>query len=146
MAGINAGSTVMHTVDGVTMRDAIVYSSATITIGFRKRDVRGAIFYWSTTAAGVRRATVSNNLPEPYVVAKPVATILPAPGGKVGCVACHTVSRSGRVMAGFTSSTPGGNAEFVYEVTPAAPPNVLLTTQLSTQKGFATFSPDDRYV
>ncbi|MFT3841410.1 MAG: hypothetical protein QM723_30750 [Myxococcaceae bacterium] len=146
IAGSNAGQTVQVVVDGVKMGDANVYRSAPITIGFSKRDVKGAIFYWSTTAAGVRRATVSNNLPDGYVVAKPVATVLPSPGGTVQCVACHTVSRSGKRMAAFTSSNPGGTGEYIYEVTPASPPNVLVTTQISTAKGFATFSPDDQYV
>ena len=60
IAGSNAGEAVTLTVDGVSAGDPNVYSSASIKIGFSKKDVRGAIFYWSTTAAGVRRASVSD--------------------------------------------------------------------------------------
>lgn len=141
IAGSNAGQTVTLTVDGVTMGDANVYRSAAITIGFSKRDVKGAIFYWSTTAAGVRRASVSDNDPEDYLVAKPIATVLPNNAGTVKCVACHTVSRSGKKLAGFTQATATG--EFIYDVTLQPPPIPTLTTQLSTTKGFATFRPDD---
>jgi len=142
IAGSNAGGTVTLTLEGITSGDANVYRAPPIILGFSRRDVRGAIFYWSTTSAGVRRATVSDAQPEPYVVAKPTATQLVAPGGTVGCVACHTVSRSGRKMVAYTEST-GGKGIYVYDVTLAPPPIPRLTTQISTQKGFGAFSPDD---
>jgi hypothetical protein len=144
IAGSNAGQTVTLTVDGVTLGDANVYRSAPITLGFSKRDVKGAIFYWSTTAAGVRRASVSDNDPEDYVVAKPIATMLPNNGGAVKCVACHVVSRSGKKMAGYTQATATG--EFVYDVTLSPPPVPRLTTQLYNNRAFATFSPDDERI
>ncbi|MBI3186112.1 MAG: PD40 domain-containing protein [Myxococcales bacterium] len=146
IAGSNAGGVVTLTVDGVGPGDPKVYRAATIRIGFSKRDVKGAIFYWSTTAAGIRRAAVSDALPEDYVVAKPVATVLPNNGGTVGCVACHTVSRSGKkIFAGTKTSTATG--EFVYDVTLVPPPIPIITTQISNaNKGFGTFSPDDKRV
>jgi hypothetical protein len=144
IAGSNAGLTTTLTIDGVTTNDTNVYRSAAITIGFSRRDVTGAIFYWSTTAAGVRRATVSDFNPDDYVVAKPVATVLPNNNGAVKCVACHTVSRSGKRMFAFTQANASGG--FVYEVTPQSPPIPLLTTQITTAKGFGTFRPDDARV
>ena len=145
IAGGNAGETVTVTVDGVRAGDTKVYRSTALHVGFSKRDVKGAIFYWSTTAAGIRRASVSEAAPEGYVVAKPVATQLAAPGGTVKCVACHTVSRSGKKIIAF-SDTSASKGEYVYEVTLQAPPTVMLTTELSTTKGFGTFSPDDKQV
>lgn len=145
IAGSNAGELVTLTIDGVRMMgDANVYRSAPITLGFSKRDVKGAIFYWSTTAAGVRRASVSDNDPEDYVVGKPVGTVLPNGAGTVKCVACHTVSRSGKKMVAFTEAMAKG--EFVYEVTLQPPPVPIITTQISTAKGFGTFRPDDERV
>jgi hypothetical protein len=144
IAGSNAGQSVTVYVEGVTTGDAKVYRSASITIAFSKRDVKGAIFYWSTTAAGVRRASVSDADPEDYVVAKPVATILPNGNGAVKCVACHTVSRSGKKMVAYTEA--GKTGEFVYEVTLNPPPTPLLTTQLGTSRAFGTFRPDDKRV
>ncbi len=144
IAGSNAGSKVTLTIDAVAAADPNVYRSASIQIAFSKRDVKGAIFYWSTTAAGVRRASVSDFDPEDYVVAKPTATMLPDGGGAVKCVACHTVSRSGKKLAGFTQAAVTG--EFIYNVTLQAPPTPVLTTQLSTAKGFATFRMDDQRI
>jgi hypothetical protein len=64
IASSNAGSTVQVKVESVKpLPDAQVYASDQITIGFSKRDVSGAIFYWSTTAKGVRRANVSDAAP-----------------------------------------------------------------------------------
>ncbi len=156
IAGSNAGETVMLTVDGVTTNDANVYRSAAITLGFSKRDVKGAIFYWSTTAQGIRRASVSDADPEDYIVAKPTATVLPD-AGSVQCVACHTVSRSGRKIVAHTETGPtmgmpmmmmmmGLKGEFVYDVTPQPPPTPLITTQITDQNGFGTFRPDDARV
>ena len=144
IAGSNAGSTVTLTIDGVSMGDARVFRGASITLGFSRRDVTGAIFYWSTTSAGVRRASVSDAQPEEYVVGKPVGTVLPNNAGTVKCVACHTVSRSGRRMYGYTEATTKGG--YVYEVTLQPPPVPLVTTQITTAKGFGTFRPDDQRV
>ncbi len=144
IAGSNAGQTVTLTVDGVRTGDANVYRSAPIALGFSRRDVRGAIFYWSTTAAGVRRASVSDRDPEDYLVAKPTPTQLPGGAGAVKCVACHTVSRSGRKMVAYTEAAVKG--EFVYDVTLAPPPVPTLTTQLGTARAFGTFRPDDERV
>jgi hypothetical protein len=144
IAGSNAGATTTVTIEGVSTGDANVYRSASITIGFSKRDVKGAIFYWSTTAAGIRRASVSEQNPEDYVVGKPVGTVLPNAGGTVKCVACHTVSRSGKKLFGFTEAqTKGG---YVYDVTLLPPPTPLITNQITTNKGFGTFRPDDARV
>lgn len=144
IAGANAGAVTTLTIDGVTQGDSNVYRAPSIQLGFSKRDVKGAIFYWSTTAAGIRRASVSDRDPEAYVVAKPTATVLPNSNGSVKCVACHTVSRSGKKIAAFTQASTTG--EFVYDVTLQPPPVPVITTQMSTAKGFATFRIDDQRV
>ncbi len=144
IAGSNAGGEVQVTVDGIDSGGGTVFRGPPVTIGFSRRDVKGAIFYWSTTSAGVRRATVSDNAPEPYVVAKPIPSVL-SDTSVVKCVACHTVSRSGRKLFAFTS-TSVDTGLFVYDVTLTAPPSPLITDQISTAKGFGTFSPDDSRV
>jgi hypothetical protein len=68
--------------------------------------------------------------------------VLPAPGGTVKCVACHTVSRSGKKIIAY-SQTSASTGEYIYDVTLTPPPDVKVTTQISTAKGFGTFSPDD---
>lgn len=145
IAGSNAGAEVTLTVDGVDMAGGTVFRGPAITLGFSRRDVRGAIFYWSTTSAGIRRATVSDDAPEPYLVGKPIPSVL-SDGSTVQCVACHTVSRSGRkLFAGTKTSIDTGL--FVYDVTLTPPPTPVITDQISNRdKGFGTFSPDDTRV
>ncbi|MBX5481824.1 MAG: hypothetical protein IRZ16_08295 [Myxococcaceae bacterium] len=87
---------------------------------------------------------MSDAEPEGYVVAKPVTTQLPNGAGQVKCVACHTVSRSGKKMIAYTEA--GKKGEFVYDVTLSPPPTPVLTTEISTAKGFGTFRPDDQRV
>ncbi|MDP2276167.1 MAG: hypothetical protein Q8K32_35815 [Archangium sp.] len=145
IAGSNAGGEVQLVVDGVDATGGTVFRGTAITLGFSRRDVKGAIFYWSTTSAGIRRATVSDNAPEPYLVGKPIPSVL-SDGSSVQCVACHTVSRSGRkLFAGTKTSIDTGL--FVYDVTLAPPPSPVITDQIATaNKGFGTFSPDDTRV
>ena len=144
IAGSNAGGEVQVTVDAIDSAGGTVFRGPPVTIGFSRRDVKGAIFYWSTTSAGVRRATVSDDAPEPYLVAKPIPSVL-SDTSVVKCVACHTVSRSGRKLFAYTSSSIDTGL-FVYDVTLSAPPSPLITDQISTAKGFGTFSPDDTRV
>jgi len=149
IASSNAGGTVQVKVESVKpLPDTQVYASDQITIGFSKRDVAGAIFYWSTTAKGVRRANVSDAVPEGYVVAAPVATLLPLPapsGQTVQCVACHTVSRSGQKMLGGTQ-TNLGKGMFVYDVELSPPPSNTASPLTAQFREFGTFSPDDAQV
>lgn len=143
IAGSNAGEIVKVNVDGVTFGDPKVYRSPTIELAFSKRDVKGAIFYWSTDSAGIRRANLNNSLPEPYVVAKPQPTTL-ANGTKVACTGCHTISRSGARMLSGTF-TNGASGMFLFELTPEAPPLLKLTREMSDiPRSFGTFSPDDK--
>ncbi len=142
IANSNAGGVVTVTVDGVAPNDPNVYRSATIEIGFSKRPVPGAIFYWSTTAGGIRRATVSDFAPEAYAVAQPKATVLPN-SGAVKCIACHTVSRDGKKMIAATEAASGASV-FVYDVTLQSPPNDYINTGVGVAgHEFGTLSPDN---
>ena len=143
----NAGQTVQVTVDGLdtTTQPATVRRSAPITIGFSKQDVTGAIFYWSTTSAGIRRANIAAARPEDYITGKP-STTYANPADKVKCVACHVVSRDGKYMVAPVDATTGKSL-WVMEVTKDAPPNPLVKAIANTDShGFATISPDDATV
>jgi hypothetical protein len=147
IAGSNAGATATWVVDALdnTTNPPTVRRSETITIGFSKMDVKGAIFYWSTTSAGVRRGKISKQDPEDYIVGKPVPTTYPT-NNKIGCVACHTVSRNGKYMLAPVKASSGGSL-WIMEVTKDAPPNPLVTQIENTDgHGFATISPDDASV
>jgi hypothetical protein len=143
----NAGQTVQVIVDGLdtTTQPATVRRSAPITIGFSKQDVTGAIFYWSTTSAGIRRANISASRPEDYITGKP-STTYPNPTDAVKCVACHVVSRDGKYMVAPVQAS-SGQSLWVMEVTKDAPPNPLVKKIANTGgHGFATISPDDATV
>ncbi len=144
IAGSNAGELVTWTVDGLDASTSppTILRGEPAVLGVSKEDVEGAIFYWSTTSAGVRRGRISQQDPEDYVAG---GTVL-EDGDEVGCVACHVVSRSGKYLAAPTKSADGGGL-FVYEVTAAAPPPPLVKEIANTGgHGFATISPDDEHL
>lgn len=128
MANSNAGGKVTWTVYGVnTASPAVVYrSDPGVDIAFSKNAVQGAIYYWSTTSSGVRRATVSD--------AAPVDFLTPATVGK--CVACHTVSRDGtRIGADI-----GGDTLGVYNVKDRS---TVIAPSTGIKTSWTTFSPDN---
>lgn len=127
IASSNAGSKATWTVYATnTATPNNVYRSSAIDLNFSKSPVDGAIYYWSTTVAGVRRATVSD--------AAPVDFLTPAQIGK--CVACHTVSRNGaRVGADI-----GGNTLGVYNVKDRS---VVIDPAAGIAMAWTTFSPDN---
>src|SRR6185312_13403705 len=95
IAGSNAGSTVDLEIDGEASSGATVYGSTHETLGFSKRDVPGAIFYWAASVGGIQRVTVSDVAPENYLVP---GTVLPNTA-TVSCAACHALSRDGKFLA-----------------------------------------------
>jgi hypothetical protein len=147
IASGNAGATVTLTVDGLdaATNPPTIHRSAPITLGFSKQNVEGAIFYWSTTAAGIRRASVSQAEPEDYLTGKP-STTYTTPADSVKCAACHVVSRDGKYMVAPVQAASGGSL-WTLEVTRAAPPNPIVKNIPNTRgHGFATISSDDSKV
>jgi hypothetical protein len=155
IAGSNSGATVTWTVDGLdgstspaTIRRGKTPAPAAldkVTIGFSQQDVVGAVFYWSTTSAGIRRANIADAAPEDYITGVP-GTTYSTPVDKVKCVACHVVSRDGKYLVAPVSAM-SGNSLWVAEVTKVAPPNPLVKSIANTGgHGFGTISPDDNTV
>lgn len=92
LAETHAGGSLTLTVRGVTEASStVVHRSNEVSLSFSASDVLGALYYWSTGAQGIMRATISS----------PSATkFFPAPdSGDVTCAACHTVSRDGKRLA-----------------------------------------------
>lgn len=145
IAASNAGASAQWTVDALDNAGTI-HRAGPIAIGFSKQDVSGAIFYWSTTSAGVRRAAVSAQYPEDYIDGKPGTTY--PDGTKVACVACHVVSHDGKyLVAPVQSSGTPGQSLWITQVTAMPPPMKLVTNIASTNgHGFATISNDDAHV
>lgn len=126
-----AGGEVTWTVYG-TARSAPsqVYRSAPVRLGFSRSAVEGAIYYWSTSGAGIRRATVSDQAPTDFLT--------PTQTGK--CVACHTLSRNGQRLA----ADVGGQTLGVVAVRNPSPPVISWTQDIDT--AWTTFSPDTSLV
>jgi hypothetical protein len=148
IAASNAGATATWTVDALdtSTTPPTIHRAGPITIGFSKQDVKGAIFYWSTTSAGVRRAAVSAQYPEDYIAGNPSTVYTGTPSTTVKCVACHVVSHDGKYLAAPVQSGLGQSV-WITQVTMLAPPTPLVTAIANTMgHGFATISPDDAHV
>lgn len=140
IAGSNPRASVSVTIDGAaSSAPGMFYRSAPLTIGFSRGPVPGAIYYWSTTAAGVRRGTISDATPQNFLTPNPREQT----DGQ--CVACHTLSRRGNRLA----ADVGGENLWVVEVSPTSPPPRIVTADPAGQRiasTWATFSPDETRV
>ena len=146
IAGSNAGGTVQLAIDGTAGAGATVYLGDSETLGFSRRDVLGAIFYWAANRGGIERATVSDQAPQDYLVGgSPGVTGTQVDGYTVQCAACHTVSRDGRKLAASIRAQGPTNAHgaWVMEVTANPPPLPLVTdVPAAAGDGYSAFSPD----
>ncbi|MFO0626922.1 MAG: hypothetical protein U0325_15025 [Polyangiales bacterium] len=136
IAGSNPRGFVRVTVDGALAASPGTYHrSSTLSIGFSRGPVPGAIYYWSTTVQGVRRATVGD--------AAPTNFLTPAEADRQ-CVACHTLSRRGNRMA----ADVGGNNLWVVEVSSTTPPPRIVTDLAGRDipMFWSTFSTDETRV
>lgn len=148
IAGSNAGGTVALEVDGAAAPGAAIFGSAQETLGFSRRDIPGAIFYWAADVGGIQRATVSDAEPENYLVGPQKVPPTPLPNGDtVSCVACHSVSRDGKAMAvsgSASGSTAVPKGVWTFKVTPAPPPlPIQLHYGSASGDAYSSFSPDD---
>jgi hypothetical protein len=92
IAETHRGSSATLVVRGVARSaTATVYRSQDVHLFYSDAEVLGALYYWSTGAAGVMRASLSS----------PVATkfFTDPESGDDTCASCHTVSRNGRRLA-----------------------------------------------
>ncbi len=83
----------------------------------------GVIYYWSTTAKGIRRATLDGRGASDYLTPStgltPAQALALTTGEQTArCVACHTLSRSGKKMS---VSLPGDQLGIV-KISDAVPP------------------------
>jgi len=134
LAEANAGQAVTFKIRGVESPTAkIIYESPAYTIRFSQKAVPGAIYYWSTTAQGVRRGAMGDPAPQNFLTPDEAQ-------GK--CVACHTLSRNGKRLA----ADVGGETLTVVDVVSTVPPPVVFGSigapPVKTDNAWATFNPD----
>ena len=98
IAEANRGADVTVEVAALVAGAAEIWTSHPITLSFSDSAVEGAIYYWSTGAAGVMKALISDDGTSPvkfYSVDQP-GTQAPE---KATCVGCHSLSRDGKRLA-----------------------------------------------
>jgi hypothetical protein len=115
------------------------FASAPVRVQFAPGALTGSVYYWTVSSARIVRiddgtATRVNFMPNP-----------PWPRNRdSNCIGCHSVSPSGRYMAGRLGG--GFNTGTVFDLTTdlsgAAPPTRFNPTQ--TDWWFAAWSPDER--
>ncbi len=131
----SAGKTVTLTLRALDPASpAKMLESAPYKLFLARTPVSGAIYYWSTTAQGIRRGTLDG---------RDAADFLTPPLTQNTCVACHTVSRSGKRMS---VSFPGdllGVADVVEAVPPPVSYGPPPFSGGHVSASWATFSPDD---
>jgi hypothetical protein len=139
LAASNAGQTVTLKIRALDSASSptTIYESPAYSLHFSQKDVPGAIYYWSTTVAGVRRGTMGD--------AGPTNFLTPAEANNK-CVACHTLSKNGKLMA----ADIGGESLGVVQVSTTVPPPVSFgpigTPPTNYASSWATFDPAAQYV
>lgn len=109
--------------------------SATYSFRVSRNPVPGAIYYWSTTAQGIRKGTLDG---------RDAADYLTPPGAKGQCVACHTLSRSGKRLSVALPGDLLGLADVVMAPPPLTfGPSSQGFPGQNIQASWATFSPDE---
>jgi hypothetical protein len=104
--------------------------SETASFRVSRKPALGVIYYWSTTAKGVRRGTLDGRVASDYLtpstgLTAAEAQALTEPERDTRCVACHTLSRSGkRLMV----SLPGDQLGVVGVSEIAPPPFTYAST------------------
>lgn len=131
LATAAAGGSVKVTIEAADpQKPGTFYVGTSIDILFSKTAVPGAIYYWSTTQAGVMRASIADAAPKPFMTPNEV--------GK--CVACHTLSRNGKRLG----ADVGGENLWVVDVNATVPPPVVFSAYngKNIPNAWSTFNPD----
>jgi len=130
IAATHAGDSLELTVRGLsTAASGTVYRSQTIRLYYSEAEVLGALYYWSTGAQGVMRATLASAVATKFYT--------DPESGDNTCVACHTVSRDGRRLV------VGYGGEHLRQV--SVPDRVLQIPATPSERGpdfgWGTYNP-----
>jgi hypothetical protein len=127
LARTHAGRSLEMTVRAL-MPDGSIQRSQPITLLYSPSEVLGALYYWSTGAKGIMRASVEAAIAEKFYT---------SPDSPETCVSCHTVSRDGRRMsAGYDGERLRVISVPEREVLVPSDPNAM-----GDEYGWGTFNP-----
>jgi len=134
LAQSNPGTDATLTVDRLLATDELI-ASAPIALTFARAALTGSVYYWDIVAGRIQRIDDGSGT---------AVSFLPSP--EQDCVGCHSVSTSGRYMAGRLGG--GDNVGTVYDLTTdltqATPsPSIWPSTDRNLNWWFSTWSPDD---
>lgn len=119
--------------DAATME---VIEGRTISVRFAAAALSGSIYYWDINAGRIIRINDGTTDRDAFFPSPPL-----------GCVGCHSVSTSGRYMAGRFGGGDniGGVLDLTKDLTTDPPPLEFPISQMppSLQWWFSTWSPDD---
>jgi hypothetical protein len=93
----------------------VVYTSKPISITFSPEPVIGGLYYWAAASKSIKRFTFGAKKAVPFI--KPNS-----PTDEFSCVACHSVSRDGKVIAFAVSQDPGGENTSAIQTAPTDDP------------------------
>jgi hypothetical protein len=131
------------TVDRWSVATQAAYRSNEVRVRFAKAALTGSVYYWAVNEGRVYRIDDGTNQRIAFMPTPP-----PVPGSESSrCVGCHTVSPSGRYMAGRLGGAENFGTVFdlTDNLTTDPPPSLFSTSQ---QKWwFSTWSPrEDRLI
>jgi hypothetical protein len=128
-----AGKEVTVTVAGGSGRGAPVAMGPAKAIHFSPQPVLGALYYWAAEGRTIKRANLGAGKAVPFIV--PASST-----NSYDCVACHSVSRNGEVIA-FAVTPNEGEDIAAIQTAPTENPEAPF---ISPPRGTSPFPPDLR--
>lgn len=105
-----------------------------VEVRFARAALLGAIYYWDIARGRIVRIDDGTTTRDEFM-----------PSPQLGCIGCHTVSPSGRYLAGRLGG--GENVAAVYDLTAdlrtAPPPTQFPVTSTTVRWWFSSWSPDE---
>jgi hypothetical protein len=134
LAQSNPGEEATLTVDRLLPTGELI-TGTPVALTFAQAALTGTVYYWDIVAGRIQRINDGSGTAESFL-----------PNPEQGCVGCHSVSHSGRYMAGRLGG--GDNLGTVFDLTTdlttAVPsPSIWAPTTHGLYWWFSTWSPDD---
>ena len=124
-----AGNDATLTLSASAGTDAPSGSAPPHSLSFSSDDVKGGLYYWSTTITGIYRVPIGAKQATPFITS----------GNEFGCSGCHAVSRDGKKVALEFGSAEGIGGGVVDG---ANGQNYIIKPPDAGQWNLQTFSPD----
>jgi hypothetical protein len=131
LAADYAGKSVSLTVTATGTNGGATRTSAAVKASFSPEPVFGALYYWAAQAKSLKRATFGAEKAVPFI--EPESST-----NQFKCVACHSVSRDGKVIAFAVSNDHGESVAAIQTAPTENPAQPFVEPTLGT----SPFSPE----